>query len=127
LIDHLSLGVTDLARSIAFYDAVLGALGYGRLWTSPAGAGYGVSGHDEPFAIRADTDAPIVSDARTHIAFVARARNAARGFYEAALAHGGRDAGGVGLHLEYGDGYFAAFVTDPDGHRLEAVLHELVH
>lgn len=43
-------------------------------------------------------------------------------FYEAALAHGGRDNGGAGLHSEYGPGYFAAFVMDPDGYRIEAVI-----
>lgn len=57
-----------------------------------------------------------------HVAFAAPTREAVSAFYEAALAHGGRDNGGAGLHPEYGPDYFAAFVMDPDGYRIEAAL-----
>jgi len=57
-----------------------------------------------------------------HLAFAAPSREAVLRFHEAALAHGGRDNGGAGLHPEYGPDYFAAFVIDPDGYRIEAVI-----
>jgi hypothetical protein len=57
------------------------------------------------------------------VAFAAPSREAVGAFYETALAHGGTDNGGSGLHPEYGPGYFAAFVIDPDGYRIEAVIH----
>lgn len=59
-----------------------------------------------------------------HIAFTATDRSSVTAFYEAAITSGGNDDGGVGLHEEYGPGYFAAFVRDPDGNRIEAVVHE---
>ena len=58
-----------------------------------------------------------------HIAFVARSRKAVDAFYRAALKHGGKDNGGSGLNPEYGKNYYAAFVFDPDGYRIEAVIN----
>lgn len=92
---------------MTFYDAVLAPLGIVRLWTAADAAGYGYAGTDEPFAIKRSDREP-TPDERTHIAFRAPSRGAAR----------------PGLHPEYGPGYFAAFVRDPDSRRLEAVLHE---
>jgi catechol 2,3-dioxygenase-like lactoylglutathione lyase family enzyme len=57
-----------------------------------------------------------------HIAFTAPSRDAATAFYQAAREQGGRDNGGVGFHPEHGPDYFAAFVFDPDRHRIEAVV-----
>lgn len=110
-------------RSRAFYDAVLEPLGYRCLWATADAAGYGASGTDEPFAIKASR-VVVVAVPRAHIAFTAVDRAGVTAFYEAALALGGHDDGGVGLHEEYGLGYFAAFVRDPDGNRIEAVVHE---
>ena len=124
MIDHISLGVSDLARSVAFYDAALAPLGIVRVWTDGDAAGYGYPGHDDAFAIKRAAEQSIATDSRSHIAFVARDRTAVIAFHAAALAHGGGDEGAPGLCPEYGDGYFAAFVSDPDGHRLEAVVHE---
>ena len=59
-----------------------------------------------------------------HTAFAAPSREAVAAFYQAALANGGRDNGGCGLHPEYGADYFAAYVFDPDGYRIEAVTRE---
>jgi catechol 2,3-dioxygenase-like lactoylglutathione lyase family enzyme len=58
-----------------------------------------------------------------HIAFVARSREAVDAFYQAAMKHGGKDNGGSGLNPEYGKNYYAAFVFDPDGYRIEAVIN----
>lgn len=125
MLDHLSLGVANLQRSVAFYDPVLAPLGYVRLWSDGTAAGYGLPGQtDEPFAIKQDTEGAIAPPQRLHIAFAAADREAVREFYARALTHGASDDGEPGLHPEYGSGYFAAFVIDPDGYRLEAVLHE---
>jgi catechol 2,3-dioxygenase-like lactoylglutathione lyase family enzyme len=125
MIDHISVGVSDLVRSIAFYDAVFEPLGISRLWSATDAAGYGYPGADEPFAIKSGTAEELAGrNARAHVAFIAATRQAITTFHTRALEHGGTDEGGPGLHPEYGPGYFAAFVRDPDGNRLEAVLHE---
>lgn len=128
MFDHLSIGVRDVDRSAAFYDAVLAPLGVVRLWRNPRNAGYGPAGFtgEAPFAILlAAPDAPGPHPV-FHLAFAARSRAAVDGFYAAAVSTGGTDDGPPGIRTRYDPGYYAAFVLDPDGHRLEAVLHEPV-
>jgi catechol 2,3-dioxygenase-like lactoylglutathione lyase family enzyme len=124
MFDHLSLGVADLERSAAFYDAVLGALGYVRLTENPRHVSYGPAGFtgEPPFAILSSAGAK--APARFHLAFRANSRAAVDRFHAAAIGAGGVDEGGPGIRENYNPGYYAAFVRDPDGHRLEAVLHE---
>ncbi|MCK6573284.1 VOC family protein [Myxococcota bacterium] len=126
MFDHLSLGVTDLARSAAFYDATLFALGYVRLAQNARSVCYGPPGFvgEAPFAIIAHGDAAQAPGAGFHLAFRAPDRAAVDAFHAAALEHGGVDEGGPGIRAHYDPGYYAAFVRDPDGHRLEAVVHE---
>jgi catechol 2,3-dioxygenase-like lactoylglutathione lyase family enzyme len=127
---HLSFAVSDLARSAAFYDAALAPLGYVRAWTHEidagyreAAVGYGLPGGDDAFAIRLRVTGVVVPGDGFHLAFRAPSREAVLAFHHAALAHGGTDNGGAGLHPEYGPDYFAAFVLDPDGYRIEALIH----
>jgi len=123
MLDHISIGVSDLERSTRFYDAVLAPLGYVRVFESTHASGYALPGErNEPFAIR--RDAGFEPPKGMHIAFAAGSRDAIARFHEAAVRLGAISDGEPGLHPEYGDGYFAAFVLDPDGYRLEAVLHE---
>jgi catechol 2,3-dioxygenase-like lactoylglutathione lyase family enzyme len=127
MIDHLSLGVADLGRSATFYDAVLGALGYVRKWTSERGVGYGspeAQPDEEPFAIVEQLAGPRAGGAACHVAFTAPTRGAVVAFHAAALVASGTDEGPPGLRPKYGPGYYAAFVRDLDGHKLEAVCHE---
>ena len=131
MLHHLSFAVTDLMRSAVFYDAVLAPLGYVRAWTHEAGAGYkeaaigyGRPGADDEFAIRLRSQGLVVPSEGFHVAFSAPSQEAVTAFYRAALEHGGRDNGGVGFHPEHGPNYFAAFVFDPDGHRIEALADE---
>jgi catechol 2,3-dioxygenase-like lactoylglutathione lyase family enzyme len=126
MLHHLSFVVTDLARSTAFYDAVLSALGYVRVWSDKTAVGYGSSGSDDKFAIRLRAGGVVVPGEGFHVAFAASSREAVIAFHRAALAHDGKDNGGAGLHPEYGPHYFAAFVLDPDGYRIEAVINEEV-
>jgi catechol 2,3-dioxygenase-like lactoylglutathione lyase family enzyme len=112
--------VADLTRSGLFYDAVAAPLGWVRVWSSPDGLGYGEPGHGDKLALfqRAGARAP---GAGFHLAFNAPHRAAVDAFHTAALASGGLNEGSPGLRPKYGDSYYAAFVLDPDGYKLEAV------
>lgn len=126
MIDHLSITTTDLDRAQAFYDPVLGALGYPRVNRRPHAIGYGVRdrGPDAPAYISVYlTRETLVPDNR-HWAFRAPSRAAVRAFHEAALRHGGTDDGAPGLRPNYHEQYYGAFVRDPDGNRIEAVTHQ---
>lgn len=125
MFDHLSIGVSDLERSGAFYDAVMGALGMVRLAAGRRNVCYGPAGFqgEPPFAILQAAQGEGVLTRDFHLAFAAPDRLAVDRFHAAALATGGVDDGGPGVRAHYGPGYYAAFVRDPDGHRLEAVRH----
>ena len=122
MLHHLSLAVTDLARSASFYDAVLAPLGYVRVWADSTAVGYGIPGGEDQFAIKLRPNHASVPGDGFHVAFAAPSREAMMEFHRAALAHGGTDNGGSCLHPEYGPSYFAAFIIDPDGYRIEAVI-----
>jgi catechol 2,3-dioxygenase-like lactoylglutathione lyase family enzyme len=121
MLHHISLGVRDLERAAAFYDAVLAPLGYARVWTHPTAVGYGEPGGGDRLAIK-QADGARPPAAGFHVAFCAPTRAAVSAFHEAAMRAGGSDNGPPGPRPQYGPEYFAAFVVDPDGHRLEAVL-----
>jgi len=121
---HLSFGVADLARSIAFYDAALAPLGGVRVWTGEMAAGYGPPGGGDLLALKHRRGPLTPPGPGFHLAFDAPDRSAVDAFHAAALAHGGTCNGPPGLRPHYGPTYYAAFVIDPDGHRLEAVHQE---
>ena len=129
LIDHVHLIAGDIAASRRFYDAALGALGFVRVWSDFEGGandqavGYGREGGGDKFAIKQRTASPIFPPAGFHIAFAAPDHAAIHRFHEAALAHGGTDNGAAGPRPHYGPHYYAAFVIDPDGYHVEAVLN----
>ena len=126
MLDHISIGVSDLERAAAFYDPVLAALGYVRLFSKPQRAiGYGKPGaKDEGFAILASGAAARSPGVGCHVALSAPSRQAVDAFHAAAVRAGGADEGAPGLRPDYGEGYYAAFVRDLDGYRVEAVCHE---
>jgi len=123
MLHHFSLAVTDLERSAGFYDATLSTLGYARAWTHKTAVGYGSAGGGDNFAIKLRPGGVVVPGEGFHIAFAAPTREAVNAFYKTALQHGGKDNGAAGLHIEYGAHYYAAFVFDPDGYRIEAVIN----
>jgi catechol 2,3-dioxygenase-like lactoylglutathione lyase family enzyme len=117
LIDHIGLVVRDLAASKAFYSAVFGVL------KIPMGSDGSDFFADELYVGARDSEQ--VQGQLTgclHIAFQAQDRAMVDAFYQAALAHGGRDNGAPGERA-YHPGYYAAFVLDPDGNNIEAVFH----
>jgi catechol 2,3-dioxygenase-like lactoylglutathione lyase family enzyme len=124
MLHHVSFGITDLARSAAFYDATLAALGYVRVWTDKTAIGYGSPGGGDKFAIKLKSSGVVVPGPGFHIAFAARSRESVARFHEVALQHGGKDNGAPGLRPDYGQHYYAAFVVDPDGYQIEAVINE---
>lgn len=111
LIDHIQLVVADLGRSQAFYEAVLAVIGV------PVVAGEHFFYADELFV---STGEPRTG--RCHLAFQAKDRATVEAFYAAGIAAGGVDNGGPGLR-DYHEGYYAAFLLDPDGNNIEAVYH----
>ena len=123
MLHHVSFGVANLERSAAFYDAALSALGYVRVWETGTEIGYGVRGGEDKLAIKLQQGGVHAPGPRFHLAFAAPNREAVAEFHRAALAHGGRDNGAPGLRPHYGPDYYAAFVIDPDGYRLEAVIN----
>jgi catechol 2,3-dioxygenase-like lactoylglutathione lyase family enzyme len=120
MLHHLSLGVADLERAARFYDAALSPLGYVRVWADDRGVGYGSPGGGDRLALKLYPASPPPGPG-FHLALAAPSREAVERFHAAALAHGGRENERPRLWPEYGEGYFAAFVVDPDGHRIEAV------
>lgn len=132
MLHHLSLGVSDIERAVTFYDAVLAPLGYVRVWSDlrPGGSnqavGYGVRGGGDRLALKHRPEGQRPPGPGFHVAFAAPHREAVDAFHRVALQHGGRDNGGPGLRQHYGPHYYAAFVVDPDGHNIEAVLNAAV-
>ncbi len=130
-IDHLSLGVNDLTRSKAFYDAALAELGLVAHEQIPGEIAYGPPGEtpEEGYALYigfedAAERRPVAPSAGFHLAIRAPSREAVRRFHRAALAAGGRDRGAPGPRPHYGPHYYGAFMIDPDGHHIEAVCHD---
>jgi catechol 2,3-dioxygenase-like lactoylglutathione lyase family enzyme len=121
VLSHLSFGVADLAKAAAFYDGVLAALGYARVWSNEDGVGYGVAGGNDRLALFPQEGKPTPPGAGFHLAFQAPSRVAVDAFHAAAMRLGGRDEGAPGARPHYSPTYYAAFVVDPDGHKLEAV------
>jgi catechol 2,3-dioxygenase-like lactoylglutathione lyase family enzyme len=123
MLHHLSLGVANLERAAAFYDPVLAALGYVRVWSDATAIGYGPVGGGDNLAIKLVGAEVAVPGPRFHVAFAAPSRKAVEAFHTEALKHGGRDNGAPGLRPAYGENYYAAFVIDLDGHPIEAVIN----
>jgi len=120
VLGHLSFGVADLKRAIAFYDIALAPLGLIRVWTNPTAAGYGYPGGGDILAVKQREFAG-PPGAGFHLAFNAASREAVGAFHAEALRAGGTDNGPPGPRPHYGPTYYAAFVIDPDGYPLEAV------
>lgn len=121
MLGHISFGVEDLGRAIRFYDAALSPLGAVRVWTTETAAGFGAPGGPDRLALFHRPGTARAPGAGFHLAFEAPTRGCVDAFHVAALASGGTDAGPPGLRPRYSPTYYAAFVIDPDGYKLEAV------
>jgi len=124
MLDHVSLGVTDLERSRRFYDAALRVLGLVRTVDFEGrGSDYGSAAGTLGVEFTITREPAVAPAAGMHLCFRAPDRAAVEAFYAAALDSGGTDDGPPGLRPIYHADYYAAFVRDPDGHRIEAVCH----
>jgi catechol 2,3-dioxygenase-like lactoylglutathione lyase family enzyme len=118
MIDHVSVAVRDLAAATRFYTAALAALGYAMLEERAATVGFGKRYAEFWINHRPGGAAP---GAGAHVALRAADTAAVDAFHAAALAAGGACDGPPGLRPQHGEGYYAAFIRDPDGNRIEAV------
>jgi catechol 2,3-dioxygenase-like lactoylglutathione lyase family enzyme len=119
MLDHVTIGVTDLERTKAFYDDALKPLGIERLYAEGTTfAGYGLN--RKAFFWIGSRDAVLTG---VHIAFAAKDRATVDAFHAAAISAGGRDNGPPGLRPRYHQHYYGAFIIDPDGHNVEAVCY----
>lgn len=121
MIDHMTFGVADMTRAIAFYDAALAPLGLRRLvdFRDDGVRVVGYGGGQPGFWMAEER----ATSGLLHVAFSATCRTDVDAFHAAALAAGGTDNGPPGLRPHYHVDYYAAFVRDPDGHNIEAVCH----
>lgn len=117
MIDHINIGVGDLAVSRTFYERALAPLGIAPVMEHHAGVGFGRNGRPQFWISPRGRCGPV------HIALASPDREGVDRFFEEALAAGGRDNGAPGPRPEYHPGYYGAFVLDPDGHNIEAVIH----
>ncbi len=120
MIDHVSVGVSDLERSVRFYEATLTPLGLSRLVRRPATVGFGKSYPEFWINLRAEM-AQVAPDSGVHVCLRAKSTGEVDAFQAAALKAGGRSDGAPGLRPHDRVRYYAAFVIDLDGNRIEAV------
>ena len=121
MIDHVSIAVRDLEAAARFYEPLLATLGMTKLREWPGAAiGYGKK-HPEFWLNRRPNMAPLAADSGVHAALRAPSTEAVDAFHAAALAAGGSSDGAPGLRAHYHESYYAAFIRDPDGNRIEAV------
>ena len=119
MLDHVTIGVSNIEQSMKFYDRALHPLGITRLYAEGERfAGYGIAPKAFFWIGRRDTP-----QTGSHIAFAAPDRATVDRFHDEAIAAGGRDNGRPGLRPNYHPNYYGAFVLDPDGHNVEAVCH----
>ena len=121
MIDHVSLAVRNLARAEAFYTALLAPLGMVKLREWPeAAVGFGKK-YPEFWINRREAMDRVADDSGVHVCLRARDSAAVDAFHAAALKAGATSDGTPGLRPKYHLRYYAAFVCDPDGNRIEAV------
>lgn len=119
MIDHVSVGVADLEKSAAFYSAVLDTIGMAKLIEKPGTVGFGKSYPE--FWINQRPDLSPAKDGGSHVCLRCREKSMVHEFHDVALKHGGTDAGEPGLRSDYKPDYYAAFICDLDGNKLEVV------
>src|SRR5262249_42151170 len=124
MLDHVSLGVSDLERSRRFYDAALPPLGLVRTVDFEGrGSDYGAMAGQLGVEFTITVEPGVAPLRGMHGGFRAPGRGSVRGFHGGAVVAGGHGDGGPGVRPPYPPDYYAAFVVDPDGHRIEAVCH----
>jgi catechol 2,3-dioxygenase-like lactoylglutathione lyase family enzyme len=122
MISHVSIGVSDIKKAGAFYDAVMQPIGYKRL-VDGGKLGYGDKG-PQFWLFPSTKPVPADKDSGLHFCFAAQDRAGVDAFHAEALKNGGSDNGQPGVRANYSPTYYAAFVVDPDGYRIEAFYNK---
>jgi catechol 2,3-dioxygenase-like lactoylglutathione lyase family enzyme len=117
VLDHIGFEVSDLARSAGFYDAVFFALGVRRMLESDQAIAYGVNEPQLWIVTRGQGPGPEYG----HVALTASGKAAVDAAHAAGLAHGGAEESPPGPRPSYGRRYYAGYLRDPDGLRVEIV------
>jgi catechol 2,3-dioxygenase-like lactoylglutathione lyase family enzyme len=120
MIDHVSIAVRDLATCARFYEATLAALGYVKLADRPTTVGFGKR-YPEFWLNHRPAMAPVAADSGVHVCLRAPDAEMVDAFHRAAIAAGGTSEGEPGRRPQYHESYYAAFIRDPEGNRIEAV------
>jgi catechol 2,3-dioxygenase-like lactoylglutathione lyase family enzyme len=124
MLDHVGINCSDLDSAAGFYDRVLGALGFARVMDVGVAIGYGAQGKPDFWISRQPAEGPAAGANREiHAAFVAKDAAAVRAFFDAATSLGAEVLHEPRFWPEYHEGYYGAFVRDPDGNNIEAVCH----
>jgi catechol 2,3-dioxygenase-like lactoylglutathione lyase family enzyme len=119
MIDHVSIAVRDLAASARFYAEVLATLGYEKLADRPATIGFGKK-YPEFWLNQRRNMTPVDADTGAHVCLRASSVEAVQAFHAAAIAAGGTSDGAPGPRSGQIGGYYAAFIRDPEGNKIEA-------
>ncbi len=121
IMHHVSIGVTDHAASVAFYEKVLATIGAKKLFDFPNAVAFGKQFPE--FWVQLPGDGQAAGTANgTHFAFIAPSKDAVQAFYDTALEAGGSGDGEPGPRPDYGPDYYGCFVRDLDGHKIEAAI-----
>lgn len=121
MIDHVSVAVRDLKAAARFYEPLLATLGMKRLRDWPGeSVGFGTKYPEFWINVR-QSMTPVAADSGAHVCLRARTPATVDAFHAAACAAGGSSDGAPGLRAHYSDNYYAAFIRDPDGNRIEVV------
>ena len=124
IVSHVSIGTNDFERAIAFYDAVMPAVGARRVMEHPGAVAYGKQFPE--FWVQTPIDeTPATTGNGIHFGFIASSKETVRAFYDAAIAAGATDDGAPGPRPLYGEPYYGCFVRDPDGHKIEAAYWDM--
>lgn len=125
VLSHITLGTNDYERAATFYDAALATLGFARIPKPPGKPPLYAKNNELPYLYlyQPFDGRPATWGNGTHVAFLAATTDEVDAFHAAALEHGGSDEGAPGSREHYGPDYYAAYVRDPDGNKLQAVCY----
>ncbi|MEG3696643.1 VOC family protein [Vibrio coralliirubri] len=120
ILNHISIGTSDVVRAVKFYDSVLSILSIKRThYIENIAAAYG---ENFEFWVGSPCKGKATPSNGLHIAFNAPSKESVEQFYTTAIKLGGICEGKPGFRPEYGETYYAAFIRDLDGNKIEAVI-----
>lgn len=123
MFSHVTIGSNNVKKAGEFYDAIMATLGNERFYTAENALSYGTATGAKIWILTPFDGEEATIGNGAHVAFMAPSRDAVHKFHEAALVHGGSDEGPPGPRPHYHRNYYAAYVRDPEGNKLQAVCH----